>query len=100
RTCGLYGRTSGSKGNFVETMLRLGRERPELRVVADQVCTPTSTADLADAIVLMIASEQYGLYHVTNAGQTTWHEFACEIFRQSGQNVAVKAITTAEYGAA
>ena len=100
RTCGLYGRTSGSKGNFVETMLRLGRERPELRVVADQVCTPTSTADLADAIVLMIASEQYGLYHVTIAGQTTWHEFACEIFRQSGQNVAVKAITTAEYGAA
>ena len=97
RTCGLYGRALGTKGNFVETMLRLGRERPELRVVADQHCTPTSAADLAQALTELVATDAYGLYHATSSGETTWHGLACEIFRQSGMNVTVAPITSAEY---
>ncbi len=100
RTCGLYGRASSpGKGNFVETMLRLGRERGAVSVVDDQYCTPTSAADLADAIARLITTDQYGLYHATNAGSTTWCGFATEIFRQAGVNVEVQPITTAQFGA-
>ena len=101
RTCGLYGFASlygGGKGNFVETMLRLGRERKQLRVVDDQRCTPTSTADLADALVKLIATDAFGLYHATNSGSMTWCEFACEIFRLAKMNVELIPITTAEFG--
>ena len=102
RTCGLYGlaalRGTG-KGNFVETMLRLGRERKQLRVVDDQRCTPTSTADLADALVKLIATDAFGLYHATNSGSMTWCEFAREIFRLAKMDVEVIPITTAEFGA-
>jgi dTDP-4-dehydrorhamnose reductase len=100
RTCGLYGRASSpGKGNFVETMLRLGRERGAVSVVDDQWCTPTSAADLADAIAALISTNHYGLYHATNAGSTTWCQFAAEIFRQAGLAVDVKPITTAQFGA-
>ena len=102
RTCGLYGLAAlsgGSKGNFVETMLRLGRERKQLRVVDDQRCTPTSTADLADALVKLIATDAFGLYHATNSGSATWCEFAREIFRLAKLDVEVIPITTAEFGA-
>ena len=99
RTCGLYGRGAATKGNFVETMLRLGRERPELRVVADQHCTPTSAAELARAIIGLAKTDACGLYHATSSGQTTWHGFAVEIFRQAGLDVAVHAVTSEEYGA-
>jgi dTDP-4-dehydrorhamnose reductase len=99
RTCGLYGSMSGSKGNFVETMLRVGAERPLLRVVNDQHCTPTSTADLAAALIALSETDAYGLYHATNSGRTTWHAFAVEIFRQANMNVDVQPISTAEYGA-
>jgi dTDP-4-dehydrorhamnose reductase len=100
RTCGLYGRASSpGKGNFVETMLRLGRERGAVSVVDDQWCTPTSAADLADALAGLIETNRYGLYHATNAGSTTWCGFASEIFRQAGLAVDVKAITTAQFGA-
>lgn len=102
RTCGLYGlaaRREGGKGNFVETMLRLGRERPQIRVVDDQRCTPTSTADLADALVKLIATDAFGLYHATNSGSATWCEFAREIFRLAKMDVEVIPITTAEFGA-
>lgn len=102
RTCGLYGlaalRGTG-KGNFVETMLRLGRERKQLRVVDDQRCTPTATADLADALVRLIATDAFGLYHATNSGSLTWCEFAREIFRLAKLEVEVIPITTAEFGA-
>ena len=82
RTCGLYGRRAAhGKGNFVETMLRMGRERTEIRVVNDQVCTPTSSANLADAIGELIRTDKYGLYHATNSGHCSWFEFACEIIR-------------------
>lgn len=100
RTCGLYGRNAAhGKGNFVETMLRLGRERPEIRVVDDQVCTPTSTATLASAIVDLVRTEKYGLYHATNSGQCSWFEFACEIMRLNRFDTKMIPITTAEYGA-
>jgi len=100
RTCGLYGQSKGSKGNFVETMLRLGHERNVLRVVNDQHCTPTSAADLAEAIVALANTDAYGLYHVTNDGETTWHGFASEIFRQARLEVDTQEVTSADYGAA
>ena len=102
RTCGLYGvaATRGAgKGNFVETMLRLGRERNELAVVNDQHCTPTSTRDLAQATVELIETGRVGLYHATNSGTTTWHDLAAEIFRQAEIEVRLRPITTAEFGA-
>jgi dTDP-4-dehydrorhamnose reductase len=100
RTCGLYGEARvGGKGNFVKTMLRLGRERDEVRVVNDQWCTPTSAADLARVIRKLIRTKSYGLYHATNSGSTTWHDFACEIFRQTRLDVRVTPITTEEFAA-
>lgn len=102
RTCGLYGvaATQGAgKGNFVETMLRLGQERDELSVVNDQHCTPTATRDLAAATAELIETGKFGLYHATNSGATTWHDLAGEIFRQAGIDVRLRPITTAEFGA-
>jgi dTDP-4-dehydrorhamnose reductase len=104
RTCGLYARASDSRAtNFVRTMLRLGASRPELRVVADQHCTPTYVPHLARAIIFLLGAKTgsipWGTYHMTNTGETTWHEFAIEIFRLANMNVAVQPITTAEYGA-
>lgn len=99
RTCGLYGRTPTGKGNFVNTMLRLGRERTELRVVADQRCTPTSVDDLADGLLQILHTECRGLIHFTNSGSTTWYELTREIFRLAEIETNVHAITTAEYGA-
>ncbi|MGD9853711.1 MAG: dTDP-4-dehydrorhamnose reductase [Planctomycetaceae bacterium] len=100
RSCGLYGRpTSAGKGNFVRTMLRLANDRDELSVVDDQHCTPTSTADLAAAIVSLVRTEDYGVYHMTNSGSTTWCGFAREIFARSGLDIRVKPITSAQYSA-
>ncbi len=100
RTCGLYGlHGSGGKArNFVETMLRLGKERGEVRVVHDQTCTPTYTADLASATASLLKTSAFGLYHWTNAGSCTWHEFASEIFRQAGMGVKCLPITSDAYG--
>lgn len=100
RSCGLYG-TAGKtgNGNFVETMLRLGRERDLLSVVNDQHCTPTSTRDLAEAITRLITTDQFGLYHATSRGQTTWYEFAQTIFDLAKIDVQTKPITTEEYQA-
>ncbi|MGL6072592.1 MAG: dTDP-4-dehydrorhamnose reductase [Fimbriiglobus sp.] len=101
RTCGLYGvwGSGGKGGNFVETMLRVAGQGKPLRVIADQHCTPTSTADLAAGIVKLINANANGLFHLTNSGQTTWHEFASEIFRQSQITADLTAITTAEFNA-
>jgi dTDP-4-dehydrorhamnose reductase len=100
RTCGLYGRNAAQgKGNFVETMLRLGRERKELKVVGDQRCTPTSTADLARHILDLLQTDAYGLYHATNSGDCSWFEFATEIIRLARLQVKITPITTEEYGA-
>ena len=83
--------------NFVKTMLRLGKERKEIRVVADQYGSPTYTADLAPLLVEMIQTEKYGIYHATNEGVCTWAEFAEEIFKIADMDVKVNQITTAEY---
>lgn len=101
RTCGLFGRrTAGSgAGNFVETMLRLAQQRDTLRVVDDQHCTPTYVPHLATALLFLVESERYGTYHVVNRGATTWHGFATEIFRQSGIDIKLERITTAQFAA-
>ena len=90
----------GKNGNnFIKTMLRLSENHSELRVVNDQIGTPTYTYDLARLLVDMILTDKYGYYHATNeGGYISWYEFACEIFRQSGKDVKVIPVTTAEYG--
>ena len=86
--------------NFIKTMLQLGKTHDKLRVVCDQIGTPTYTLDLARLLADMIESDKYGYYHATNeGGYISWYEFACEIFRQAGLPVQVDAVTTAEYGA-
>src|SRR5205807_5635240 len=82
RGSGLYGvaGSAGKGGNFVETMLRLAREGKPIRVVADQRLSTTFTRDLAEKVVELLATERYGLYHVTNSGDSSWYEFAAEIF--------------------
>jgi dTDP-4-dehydrorhamnose reductase len=97
RTCGLYGvwGVGGKGGNFVETMLRVAGQSKPLRVVADQTCTPTYTADLAEAVVALLATGQHGLYHLTNSGSCTWHEFAAAIFELSGVKADLTPITSA-----
>ena len=85
--------------NFIKTMLKLGQTHKTLRVVNDQVGTPTYTVDLARLLVDMIETEKYGLYHATNeGGYISWADFAKEIFRQAEINVSVIPVTTAEYG--
>jgi dTDP-4-dehydrorhamnose reductase len=102
RTCGLYGRRPvGGKGtNFVETMLRLADQGKPLRIVADQVCTPSAAADVAAATVELLRSGRTGLFHVVNSGSCTWFEFAGAIFELSGRKVETVPITAAEFGAA
>jgi dTDP-4-dehydrorhamnose reductase len=102
RTCGLYGVWGGGgKGkNFVETMLRLAAGGKPVRVVNDQRCTPSFTADVATATAALVASGATGLFHVTNAGDCTWFELAREIFRAAGVRAEVTPITSAEFGAA
>lgn len=100
RTCGLYGPSSNAgKGNFVTTMLRLGLNRDEVRIVDDQRCTPTAARDLAEWIAALLETEAYGTFHATNAGSATWFEFAVEIFRVAKRDVKTVPITTAEFGA-
>ncbi len=86
--------------NFIKTMLQLGKTHEHLRVVNDQIGTPTYTLDLARLLVDMIETDKYGYYHATNeGGYISWYDFACEIFRQAGLPVTVEPVTTAEYGA-
>jgi dTDP-4-dehydrorhamnose reductase len=102
RTCGLYGiwGSGGKGGNFVETMLRLAGQSKPLRVVADQVCTPTYTADLAEAVVKLLEEWRPGLYHLTNTGSCSWYEFATAIFELAGVTADLTPISSREYGAA
>lgn len=90
----------GANGkNFVKTMLKLGKTHDTVRVVDDQIGTPTYTADLARLLADMIETEKYGTYHATNeGGYISWADFAEEIYRQAGMPVRVERVTTAEYG--
>lgn len=85
--------------NFVKTMLNVGKTHDTVRVVNDQIGTPTYTFDLARLLVDMIETDKFGYYHATNeGGYISWYDFTCEIYRQAGYKTEVIPVTTAEYG--
>lgn len=85
--------------NFIKTMLNVGKKYDTVRVVNDQIGTPTYTYDLARLLVDMIETDKYGYYHATNeGGYISWYDFTCEIFRQAGYTTKVVPVTTEEYG--
>ena len=85
--------------NFIRTMLNVGKKYDTVRVVNDQIGTPTYTLDLSRLLVDMVETEKYGYYHATNeGGYISWYDFTCEIFRQAGYSTAVIPVTTEEYG--
>ncbi len=106
RTAWVYGVHGG---NFVKTMLRVGAERPELKVVGDQVGSPSFAVDIARAVLAVVSNivtrpddrDLYGTFHCSGAGSTSWHGFACKIFDLAaphlGKRPVVREITTAEY---
>ncbi len=93
RTAWLY----GEGNNFVRAMLRLAQTNDTVRVVNDQIGSPTSTVDLANAICTLIGSGSYGLYHSTCLGKCSWYEFACKIFALTGTDITVLPVTSEEY---
>ncbi|MCL0087503.1 dTDP-4-dehydrorhamnose reductase [Dehalococcoidia bacterium] len=99
RSSGLFGiaGASGKGGNFVETMLRLAKGKDELRVVNDQVFSPTYTKDLAEKIAQLIHTEYYGIFHITNKGSCSWYEFSKEILNLAGIRTPVIPITSDQY---
>ena len=99
RASGLFGvaGSSGKGGNFIETMLRLAKEREELRVVNDQAFSPTYTKDLATKIAQLIQTEYYGIFHITNRGVCSWYEFTTEILKLAGLKTPVVPITSDQY---
>jgi dTDP-4-dehydrorhamnose reductase len=107
RTCGLYG-VGGSRsraGNFVDKMLELAEQNRPIRVVADQIVTPTFVGDLADTVVALLDHEAeagagyHGLYHLTNSGECSWHDFAAAIFAEAGMRANLIPVSSAEYAA-
>ncbi len=102
RTSGLYGvaGSSGKGGNFVEGRLKQARAGQPIRMVTDQVLTPTYTADLARAIRRLVETDHYGLYHITSAGQCSWYDFTAKILELAGLRTELIPQTTAESGAA
>lgn len=96
RTAWLY----GDGKNFVRTMLRLAETNDKVRVVRDQVGSPTSASELAKAIAYLLPTDNYGLFHGTCEGDCSWAQFTEEIFRLAGKNTIVEGITSEEYGAA
>lgn len=85
--------------NFIKTMLNLSKKYDTVRVVNDQIGTPTYTYDLARLMVDMIESDKYGYYHATNeGGYISWYDFTCEIYKQAGYTTNVVPVTTEEYG--
>lgn len=88
----------GENGNnFIDTMLKLSKDRELLNIINDQIGSPTYTKDLASLLVDMIENDKYGIYHATNEGYCTWYEFANEIFNVSDTNIEVNPIVTSEY---
>ncbi len=85
--------------NFIKTMLSVGKAHDEVRVVNDQIGTPTYTYDLSRLLVDMAETDKYGYYHATNeGGYISWYDFTCEIYKQAGLSTKVTPVTTAEYG--
>lgn len=99
RSSGLFGVAGSSSkgGNFIETILRLAKERNELKVVDDQVFSPTYTRDLAWKIAQLMATDYYGIFHITNRGACSWYEFTKEILRLAGIKTPVVPITSDQY---
>ena len=95
----VYGQTKLNGKNFIKTMLNVGKTHDTVRVVNDQIGTPTYTYDLARLLVDMNETEKYGYYHATNeGGYISWYDFTKEIYRQVGYKTEVLPVTTAEYG--
>ena len=94
RTAWLYGYNGN---NFVKTILKLAREKGEVKVVSDQLGNPTSAVDLAHNMLRLAATQRYGLYHCTNNGVCSWYDFTCEIMRLARVECTVTPCTTAEY---
>ena len=102
RVCGLYGvgqSATAGRTNFVETMLRLAASGKPLRVVGDQVLSPSYTLDLAPKVWRILTRGAPGIYHLSSAGQTSFYEFAREIFKQSGLTPSLSPVSAAEYNA-
>lgn len=101
RTCGLYGTGKSSKPhkNFVEMMLKLAADMRPIRVVNDQVLTPTYTKDLAQVVASLIKTKHYGLYHITNNGSCSWYEFARAIFELTRISANLSPVTSSEFNA-
>ncbi|MCG2791893.1 MAG: dTDP-4-dehydrorhamnose reductase [Actinomycetia bacterium] len=102
RLCGLYGHAGcvGKRSiNFVEQMIKLSENKKEIKVVNDQIVTPTSTMDVAKKLFELIQTEEYGIYHMTNTGSCSWYEFTCEILKLMKSSVRVLPTTTDQFGA-
>lgn len=102
RLSGLYGLADcvGKKGgNFVELMIKLAKKNKQIKVVNDQVLTPTSTRDVAEKLFELIQTEKYGIYHMTNTGSCSWYEFTREIFKLMNLTTSILPTTTEEFGA-
>lgn len=99
RSSALFGKAGamGKGGNFVETMLKLAKKREELRVVNDQIFSPTYTSDLTEKIIELIKTEYYGIFHITNSAICSWYEFTTEILKLAGLKTPVVPITTDQY---
>lgn len=99
RISGIYGRvpSRAKGGNFVTTMVRLAKEKPEVRVVTDEILTPTPTADIAAASVRLLEEGEPGLYHVTSEGECSWFEFAQVIFETLRLTTPLRAATVADF---
>ncbi len=101
RTSALFGvsGSSGKGGNFVETMLRLARDKKPIRVVSDQVTSPTFTGDLAAAALKFVEGIPFGTYHLTNSGSASWFDFAQAIFKSSGLSPDLSPTSSKDFGA-
>lgn len=102
RTCGLYGEAGcwGKGYNFVDAMVNASEKNQPIRVINDQTVTPTSTAELAERVIELIHTQEYGFFHLTSEGQCTWHEFAKTIFKKLERDVDLIPVESSEYGAA
>lgn len=99
RTCGLFGvaGSSGKGGNFVETILKLASKNDEIKVVSDQILSPSYTLDVADKIAKLITTEYYGIFHIVNSGACSWFEFAEQIVKMKRLKTQVLPISSDQY---
>ena len=99
RTCGLYGAKgqSGKGGNFIETMIKLANSGKKIKVVSDQIVTPTYAKELAAKVSQLIRTDKYGLYHITNNGGCSWFEFASAIFELTGIDADISPTSSSEF---